>query len=87
MAAAVPLPPKEQRRDFNMYTHFLPRTSLRGYSGVSLFSFSPCSPAVPGGTPYLLTIPRILTSACLALPILLRLFSLRVRAESTQMPS
>ena len=34
MAAAVPLPPKEQRRAFLNYTPFLPRTSLRGYSEV-----------------------------------------------------
>ena len=31
MAAAVPLPPKEQRQAFLRYTHFLPRTSLCGY--------------------------------------------------------
>ena len=41
MAAAVPLPPEEQRRAFLMYTHFLSRTSLRGYGGTSQFSFFP----------------------------------------------
>ena len=41
MAAAVPLPSTGQRRGFLRYTHFLPRTSLRGYVEVTPFSFSP----------------------------------------------
>ena len=42
MAAAVPLPSRGQRRIFKTgIPKVLPRTSLRGYGGVSLFSFSP----------------------------------------------
>ena len=46
MAAAVPLPPKEQRRAFLKYTLVLPRTSLRGYGEAPL---SP-SPHIGGGS-------------------------------------
>ena len=43
MAAAVPLPLTGQRRSFYKETFFRPRTSLRGYSEVSLCSCSPSS--------------------------------------------
>ena len=41
MAAALPLPSKEQRLDFLWYTRFLPRTSLRGYVEVTPFLLLP----------------------------------------------
>ena len=41
MAATVPLPLGGNGGLLYDITHFLPRTSLRGYSGVSLISFSP----------------------------------------------
>ena len=43
MAVAKPLPLTEQRRAF-LINLFLPRTSSRSQSGVSLFSFFPVTP-------------------------------------------